>query len=166
VEDLQENSVTKDPSPESRLAGFMAEYTPEIRAVAEQALAKMRARLPGAVELVYDNYNALVIGFGASERASEAIFSIVLYPRWVTLFFLQGAKLADPKKLLQGTGTKVRHIRLTSASDLDKRAVRDLMAGALKAAPKPLASGAPRRMVIKMALSKRRSRRPETGRNR
>jgi hypothetical protein len=40
------------------------------------ALAKMRARLPGAVELVYDNYNALAIGFGPTERTSEAVFSI------------------------------------------------------------------------------------------
>ena len=47
----------------------------------------MRARLPGATELVYDTYNALAIGFGPSEKASDAIFSIVLYPRYVTLFF-------------------------------------------------------------------------------
>src|ERR1039458_9537409 len=66
------------------------------------------ARLPGAVQLVYDNYNALVIGFGPSERASEASFSIVLYPRWVTLFFLQGAGLPDPRRLLKGSGKVVR----------------------------------------------------------
>ena len=71
------------------------------------------------MQLVYDNYNALAIGFGPSERASEAIFSIVLYPRWVTLFFLQGAGLADPKRLLKGSGKVVRHIVLASAADLD-----------------------------------------------
>jgi len=152
--------MTKDAPAEARLARFMAEFTPEIQAVAQEALATMRARLPGAVEMVYDNYNALVVGFGPSDRTSEAIFSIVLYPRWVTLFFLQGAKLADPKNLLQGAGTKVRHIRLQSAADLDEPAVRDLMKRALKAAPKPLAAGEPRRIVIKMALAKRRPRRP------
>jgi len=50
----------------------------------------MRARLPGAVELVYDNHNALAIGFGPTERASDAVFSIALFPRWVSLFFLRG----------------------------------------------------------------------------
>jgi len=42
--------------------------------------------------MVYDNYNALVIGFGPNDRPSLAIFSIVLFPRWVTLCFLQGGR--------------------------------------------------------------------------
>ncbi len=43
----------KDKSPEKQLAGFIAKYTPEIGALGHAALAKMRARLPGAIELVY-----------------------------------------------------------------------------------------------------------------
>jgi len=46
----------KAKSPESQLSGFIAKYTPEIGALARAAIAKMRARLPGAVELVYGNY--------------------------------------------------------------------------------------------------------------
>ena len=46
--------------------------------------------------------NALAIGFGPTERASEAIFSIAVFPRWVSLFFLQGAGLPDPDGILQG----------------------------------------------------------------
>jgi hypothetical protein len=88
-----------------RLAAFMARYTPEIQIIAEEALPRMRRLLPGAVEMVYDNYNALVIGFGPSERASEAIVSIALYPRWVNLFFLHGARLPDPER------SKEREIR-------------------------------------------------------
>jgi len=95
-------SSMKAESPKVQLDGFLAKFTPEVRAIAKAALAKMRRRLPGALELVYDNYNALAIGFGPSERASEAIFSIALFPRWVSLFFLQsGAKLPDPQKLLK-----------------------------------------------------------------
>ena len=92
----------------------MSRYTPKIRAIARQALKKMRARLPGAVEMVYDNYNALVIAFGPTDRPSEAVFSIALYPRWVTLFFLRGSSLRDPKKILKGSGKIVRHIVLES----------------------------------------------------
>jgi hypothetical protein len=55
----------------AQLAGFIAKFTPEVAAQARAILAKMRTRLPGAVELVYDNYNALAIGFGPNERASE-----------------------------------------------------------------------------------------------
>jgi len=147
-------------SPESQLAAFIARYTPEIAALAEEALARMRARLPGAVELVYDNYNALAIGFGPTERASDAIFSIALFPRWASLFFLQGANLPDPKKLLKGKGTKVRHVVLESAADLDKPAVRDLITCALQRAAKPMKSAGPGRLVIKSVSAKQRPRRP------
>ena len=148
----------KQPSPQSRLAGFIAKYDPKVARVARQALGKMRKLLPGAVELVYDNYNALAIGFGPTERASDAIFSIAVYPRWVSLFFLQGATLSDPKKLLKGSGTRVRHIVLESAT-LDKPAVRALMAQALRKARKPLDSGGRRRLVIKAVSAKQRPRR-------
>jgi hypothetical protein len=62
----------------------------------------MRRRLPGATELIYDNYNALAIGFGPGERSSDAVFSIAVWPRWVSLFFLRGTRLHDPGKLLKG----------------------------------------------------------------
>src|SRR5438094_10221879 len=87
-------------SSRTQLSRFMSRYTPKIRAIARQALKKLRARLPGAVEMVYDNYNALVIAFGPTDRASEAIFSIALYPRWVTLFLLRVPSLRHPKKIL------------------------------------------------------------------
>lgn len=146
------------PSPAQQLRAFIAKYTPEIGAAARSALATMRKRLPGAVELVYDNYNALAIGFGPTERASDAIFSIAVYPRWVSLFFLQGATLSDPQKLLRGSGSRVRHVVLGEGT-LEKPAVRELMAQALRKARKPLDGKAPRRLVIKSVSAKQRPRR-------
>src|SRR5262245_15872228 len=147
-----------DRSAEAQLAAFIAEYSPEVRAVAEAALEKMRARMRGAVELVYDNYNALAIAFAPTERRADVVFSITLYPRWVSLFFARGATLSDPHKLLKGSGTTVRHILLEDASVLDRPAVRALMAQALAAAPKP-DRRAVRRMIIKLIAKKRRPRR-------
>ncbi len=149
----------KDQSPEKELAQFIAKYTPEIAALARAALARMRARLPGAIELVYDNYNALAIGFGPTERASEAIFSITLFPRWVSLFFLDGARLPDPQKLLKGSGKKARHLVLKEAADLDQPAIQSLIAHALERA-QPIDGQVPGRIVIKSVSAKQRPRRP------
>lgn len=99
------------PTAQTQLDGFIDKYTPEIAKQARVQLKKLRKRLPGATQLVYDNYNALVIGFGPSGRASQVIFSIAIYPNWVTLFFLKGARLADPEGLLKGGGSTVRHAR-------------------------------------------------------
>jgi hypothetical protein len=147
-------------SPDVQLDRFVDKFTPEVAALARECLAKMRARLPGAVQLVYDNYNALAVGFGPSERASEAIFSIVLYPRWVTLFFLQGAGLPDPKQLLKGKGKVVRHIVLASAADMDQPAVKELMVKALNRAEAGIDHRAPARLVIRSVSAKQRPRRP------
>jgi hypothetical protein len=151
----------KEKSPQKLLGCFIDRYNSEIGVVARAALAKMRALLPGALELVYDNYNALAIGFGPSERASEAILSIALYPRWVSLFFLRGATLPDRNKMLKGSGRQVRHIVLEDAGDLDKPAIQELIAEALRCAPRPLDPATPGRIIIKSISVKQRPRRPK-----
>jgi hypothetical protein len=142
--------------PDRQLASFMKKYTPAIRTLAVDSLDRLRAQLPGTVELVYDNYNALVIGFGPSEHASEAQISIALYPKWINLFFLNGATLRDPKKLLQGTGKQVRSIRVTDASQIDNVAVRALIRQAFKSVKLPVE----RRLVVRAVSEKQRPRRP------
>jgi hypothetical protein len=147
--------------PEKQLAGFMARFTPEVAALARGALARMRARFPNAIQMVYDNYNFLVIGFSPTERPSEAIFSIALFARGVSLCFLQaGPKLPDPEKLLRGSGKRVRHIRLESAAVLDRPAVKALMSAALKRAVVPFDATVPGRLIIKSISAKQRPRRP------
>src|SRR5271165_4287716 len=143
-----------------QLDSFLAKYTPEIATLAKAVLAKMRKRLPGAVELVYDNYNALAIGFGPSERASEAIFSIALFPRWVSLFFLQAANLQDPEQLLKGSGKRARHIVLGNACTLDEPSVQALIGQAVRTAVVPIDANGQGRLVIKSVSEKQRPRRP------
>jgi hypothetical protein len=152
------------PTPAATLKRFIGKFSAPVQGVAVAALAKMRARLPGAVELVYDNYNALAIGFGPGERASEVIFSIALYPRWVTLFFLRGAALTDADGILQGSGNQVRHIVLESAATLDQPAVRRLMKSAVAQAGRAIDPKGRRRIVIKSVSAKQRPRRPPAGR--
>ena len=147
-------------SAREQVAQFMARYDPAVAAVARAVLRRLRARLPGAVEIVYDNYNALVIGFGPTDRTSEAILSIALYPRWVSLFFLRGAVLPDPERVLKGSGSRVRHVVLDDAKVLDRPAIRVLIGHALANSPKPLDAGRVHRMVVKSVSAKQRPRRP------
>lgn len=121
----------------------------------------MRKRLPGAIELVYDNYNALAIGFGPTERVSDVIFSIAAFPRWVSLFFFHGVGLPDPEKLLRGSGNQARHIVLEESAVLDIPAVKALMTAALRRAIKPLDPTQRHRIVIKSVSEKQRPRRPK-----
>jgi len=148
-------------SPEKQLAQFMSRYTPAIVRSAKAAHAKLRALLPGAVEMVYDNYNALVIGFGPTERPSEAILSLVLFPKWITICFLQGATLSDPHKILKGGGKQVRNIRLEDPSDLDKPQIQAMIAQAVDCSAKPFGAESSGGLIIKSISEKQRPRRPK-----
>jgi hypothetical protein len=159
-------SASHDLSPaeaERQLESFLAKYDPEVASFARRALVKMRKLVPGAVEMVYDNYNWLVIGFSPTERPSEAIFSLVLPPGHVTLCFLQGAGLPDPGKRLKGSGNVVRNIRLYDAGEpdakiLDQPEVRDLMNIALNRAKVPIPTGQSRKLVIRAISARQRPR--------
>jgi len=145
---------------EEQLAAFLAKYTPEIAALAKAVRAKMRRRYPAALELVYDNYNALVIGFGPTERPSDAIFSIALYPKWVSLFFLQAKGLPDPARILKGSGSVARHIVVPGAAALDEPAVRALMLEAESRAKVPFDPQGEHRLIVRSVSAKQRPRRP------
>jgi len=145
---------------EKQLAGFMEKFGDEIADLADKILGEMRKLYPTALELVYDNYNALAIGFGPTERSSEAIFSIAMFPRWVSLFFLQAKGLPDPEKILRGNGSVARHVVLPSPAMLYTPAVQDLMREAVTRAKVPLDPRAKHRLIIKSVSAKQRPRRP------
>jgi len=148
------------PTPEKQLAGFIAKFTPEIATLIRGARKKMRERLPQAIELVYDNYNFFVIGYGPSEKASQAIFSLAAQAKGVSLCFLQGAGLPDPNGLLKGNGNVVRSIRLESAATLDRAEVRALIKAALVRAKSPIDPKCVHQLIIKSVSAKQRPRRP------
>jgi hypothetical protein len=148
-------------SAEEQLEGFLAEFLPEVADLCRAARTRLQALFPDAVELVYDNYNAVVIGFGPSEKPSEAPLSLALVPRWVNLCFLQGADLPDPEGLLEGSGSVARHIRIHRAEQLDSPAVQELIR--LAAERSDLLgrrAGEGRKLVIRSISEKRRPRRP------
>jgi hypothetical protein len=145
---------------EVQLDAFIDKYTPEMASLTRALLARMKARLPGATLLVFDNYNGLVIGFGPNERTRLAILSLAVMPRWVNLFFLWGIRLSDPHGLLQGGGKQVRFIRLTDPEALDDPRIDALIGQALDQADVPIDPAAASRLVVKMVLAKQRRRRP------
>jgi len=147
-------------NPQKQLDLFLARYQPDIAKLARQSLTKLRKRLVGSFEMVYDNYYALVIGFVPNERPSDAIFSIALYPDHVSLCFLQGAGIPDPHGRLLGSGNVARHVRLESAATLDDPEILSLMNAALHRAKVPLDPKQPRRLIIKSISAKQRPRRP------
>ena len=146
---------------QAELDGFIDKFTPAVAALTRALLAKTKARIPGAQIIVYDNYNALAIGFGPSDKAGQAILSLAVMPRWVTLCFLHGKGLADPHRLLKGEGSRVRHIQLHAPEAFDDPRIDALIAQALAKAEHPIDPAGEPRLIVKSISAKQRPRRPK-----
>jgi hypothetical protein len=146
-------------TPATQVAGFIARFDPAVAKVARAARTALRSRLPTAIEIVYDNYNALAIGFCSTERTSDCIVSVAVYPKGVALSFYYGATLPDPQALLLGDGTQHRYVRLDSAAVLAKPAVDALIRAAVAQAKTPLPKTGRGYTVIKSVSAKQRPRR-------
>jgi len=108
---------------------------------------------------VYDNYNFFVIGYSPTERPSDAIVSIAARANGVGLCFIHGAKLPDPAKLLLGSGSQTRFIRLESAAVLVRPEVETLIAAAIARSKVPLPKSGRRKLIIRSVSAKQRPRR-------
>ncbi len=144
---------------ESELAGFIDKFAPEMQDLIRQCRAAMRARLPDAIEMVYDNYNFFVIGYGPTRRPSDAIFSLAADRNGISLCFLQrGPELPDPGHLLRGRGKVVRNVPLAAADDLDRPEVRALVTAALDLAAVPMEASDGTDLIIRSVSTKQRPR--------
>lgn len=137
-------------------------FDPEVAKVIRECRAEMRQLLPTAIELVCDNYNFFVIGFAATERASDCLLSIAAASNGVGLSFYQGASLPDPKRILPGTGKQNRFIRLPTVEPLRSPAVLALIRAAEAQAKTPLPKTGGGYTVIKSIPAKQRPRRKPT----
>jgi hypothetical protein len=144
-----------------QLDDFIDKFTPHVATLTRALLEKMKARIPGAQILVYDNYNALAIGFCRNDKAGQAILSLAVMPRWVTLCFLSGKALSDSDHLLKGEGSRVRNVRLHTAEALDDPRIEALIAEALAITLWPVDPDEPQRLIIKSISAKQRPRRPK-----
>jgi hypothetical protein len=147
-------------SAEAELTGFVAKFAPEMQTMIRGCRAAMRARLPEAIELVYDNYNFLVIGYSPTTRTSDAIFSLAAYRGGVNLCFLQrGPEIPDPSGVLRGDGKVVRNLALTDPADLGRADVGALVEAQLALARVPMESASGHQLVIRSVSAKQRPRR-------
>ena len=146
-------------SPAQQLEGFIDKFDSKNAALIRSVRKALRKRLPTAHELVYDNYNFFVIGYSSTERPSDCIVSIAAAANGVGLAFYHGASLPDPHKLLLGSGSQNRFIRLPSAATLARPEVEELIAAAIAQGEAPLPASGKGKLIIRSISEKQRPRR-------
>jgi hypothetical protein len=148
------------------LRKFLKPYDPEIRDLALQLRALVLEEMAPCYENIYDAYSAVAIGYGSSERLSDGVFHIAVYSKHVNLGFNDGATLDDPKGILQGKGSRIRHITIKSRDDLNRPELRVYLRGAHRKAQAESrklgeqATSRPKRVVSTVKAIYPRKRRP------
>jgi hypothetical protein len=144
---------------EEQLKSFIDKFEAKNQALIRAVRKALRKRLPTANELVYDNYNFFVIGYSSSERPSDCIVSLAAGANGVGLSFYRGATLPDPHRILLGSGTQNRFIRIASAETLARPEVEALIAAAVAQGSVPLPAGRRGKLIIRSISAKQRPRR-------
>lgn len=98
---------------------FLAPYSPTIQALARSLRLRILELLPPCIETVWDATNAVGVAFGFTEKNADHFIHLPVYAKYVNIGFSHGAMLNDPEGRLQGKGSRIRHIRLTTLQDLD-----------------------------------------------
>jgi hypothetical protein len=150
-------ALEEQPDPEKQLAAFIGKFDDANQRLIRDVRAALRARLPWAHEMVYDNYNFFVIGYSPTLRPSDAILSLAAAAKGVSLCFLQGASLPDPQHIMSGAGKQTRFVRLPSADALKDAALESLIVEAVAfSAAKASGNGT---LIIRSVSAKQRPRR-------
>jgi hypothetical protein len=103
---------------------------PELRRVCE-SLRKIIASLhKGAIEVVWPRQKIASFGVGPKKMTEHYAYIAVLGSH-VNLGFYHGASLSDPARLLEGTGKKLRHVKVSTVSDSKNPAITALLREAI-----------------------------------
>jgi hypothetical protein len=108
---------------------LVARVDPKIEQIARRLRTLILSVDPDAVEVVRLGDNAASFGPGP-KKMSEAYAYIMPKAAYVNLGFYNGAALADPAGLIEGTGKRLRHVKVRSTQDADNPELRRLIEAA------------------------------------
>lgn len=111
------------------LKKFLAPFPKEIQEIALWLREFVWDLYPHANELIYDNYNALAVGWSPTEKVGHTFCSIAVgrTSHNVHFGFYWGSQIADPKKMLLGEGNQYRYILVKSKDEFPKAYIKKLV---------------------------------------
>jgi hypothetical protein len=110
------DSVKRD----AAVAAWMREHPGQLGVIAQHWFQVIRGCGEDVRELMHDGYPTACVG--------DAAFAYVgAFRAHVNVGFFQGAELPDPRRLLEGTGKRMRHVKLRPERAVDDEALAALI---------------------------------------
>jgi hypothetical protein len=118
--------------PDQRLLSYLASYDPHVSDLTLSLRELVLEEAPQAIETNVKGY-AVAIGFSFTGKPMKDGFChVVAYKNHVNLGFNRGAFLADPNKVLEGSGKSIRHITIRNRKDLERPLLRRYLQAAIE----------------------------------
>ena len=115
VPDAKAAAAPEQGDVEADVARLLAEHPPEQQAIEQALRATIRREFPGAVEQV--DFGNKLIAFGRSMKMRGLLFAIIAHKVHVNLQLADGADLPNADGLIEGTGKRIRHVKIHSVAD-------------------------------------------------
>ena len=112
---------------EEQIVKFLEPFNSEIASLAQQLRDHLKKETKATIELVGNSTISLNIGYGFTEKAWDCFCAIIIYSKHINISFPSGAFLSDPQGLLQGTGKRIRHIKIKEFNDIKVPVVKNLL---------------------------------------
>ena len=100
--------------------------SPALRPVCITLRSLVAAEHAGFVEVVWPNHKIASFGVGPKKMTQHYAY-IAVQSSHINLGFYHGASLADPSGLLEGTGKKLRHIKIRDQASAKIGAIAKLL---------------------------------------
>ena len=113
----------------SDLKKFLKPFPAEVQETALWLRDFVWSLYPKTNELIYDNYNALAIGWSPTDRVGHTFCSIAVGRTSFNIHFgfYWGSRIADPEKKLLGGGNQYRYWLVKNKKDFPKSYLKNLM---------------------------------------
>ena len=118
---------------EADVRRLLAEHPADLQAIELALRETIRAEFPDAVEQV--DFGNRLIAFGRSMKIRGLLFAIIAHTSWVNLQLADGVDLPDPGGVIEGSGKRIRHIKIRSVADASSGPVVAAIRAQLAARP-------------------------------
>ena len=112
---------------------LLATHDELVRAIARDLRVTVRAAFPDAIEQV--DLPDHLIAFGRSTKVRGLLFGIAPHTAHVNLQLADGAVLPDPEGLIEGTGKRIRHVKVRTVEAASSDALVAIVRAQLAARP-------------------------------
>jgi hypothetical protein len=110
---------------ENEFETLLADHTTVVAETARALRRELTAAFPDAVEQV--DFGNRLLAVGKSMAMRDLAFAIIPHSAHVNLQLADGVDLPDPEGLVEGTGKRIRHVKVRSVEAAESPSLRAIV---------------------------------------